>query len=152
MLPKKFVDGSLASEMDGPKPFDAREPVSDTTAQNNSYGMIGDVPINSAEEAELQIAVTFWENIHFFVMLTTCWLTPLAVICHNPDYLHSSTGYADGGDMYSHIAEAIHLKELLESDTLNFWYYQVSLGYPMFTAYQPLPCFFIASAMVLFSR
>ena len=70
----------------------------------------------------------------------------------NPDYLSSPTGYADGGDMYSHIAEALHLKELIQNRTSNFWYDKATLGYPMFTAYHPLPCFLTALNMLLLER
>ncbi len=91
----------------------------------------------------------FFEN---FIVAITCLATPISVLFHSPKYLYSPIGFADGGDMYSHIAEAIHLKELLQNGTTNFWFDQVSLGYPMFTAYQPLPCFFVAFVMALFDR
>ena len=93
-----------------------------------------------------------WGTLGTIVMTITSLLTPLTVLYHNPRYLFSMTGFADGGDMYSHFAEAVHVKEQMENGIFNFWFDQVSLGYPMFTAYQPLPCFLIASLMTVFQR
>lgn len=87
-----------------------------------------------------------------FVVAFTCILTPLAVYYRNPKYLCSNEGFADGGDLYSHFIESFHIKENLQNGITNFWFNQTTLGYPLFTAYQPLPGFFVAICMVLFER
>ena len=92
------------------------------------------------------------EQIGNFVMKLTCVMTPLSIFYHNPRYLYSSEGFADGGDLYSHFTEANHIKETMKNFDTNFWFRQAALGYPMFTAYQPLPGFFIAICMLLFER
>eukprot|EP00794_Sanderia_malayensis_P011056 gene11056-12223_t len=63
------------------------------------------------------------------MVVITCLAVPLSLIYYNPSYLLSETGYADGGDMYSHIIEAIHLKERLENGASDFWFDKVSLGF-----------------------
>ena len=66
------------------------------------------------------------------------------------DILYASEGFADGGDLYSHFTEANYIKEALQKGITNFWFSDATLGYPLITAYQPLPGFFVAIFMVLF--
>ena len=92
------------------------------------------------------------ERLGTFVMMFTCILTPLSVFYNNPRYLYASEGFADGGDLYSHFTEANYIKEALQKGITNFWFSDATLGYPLITAYQPLPGFFVAIFMVLFER
>lgn len=72
----------------------------------------------------------------------------LALVLNANPYLTSTSGYADGGDMYSHQVEALYLKELLQRGTTDLWFDEVTLGYPFFLAYHPFPCLFTSSLMV----
>ena len=91
------------------------------------------------------------------IPLWLCLLVLFSVSCSvfvalcfeaNP-YLTSRGGYADGGDMYSHQVEALYVKDLLQSGTTDFWFDEVTLGYPLFLGYHPFPCLFTAVMMVL---
>lgn len=73
----------------------------------------------------------------------------LALALNSNPYLTSTSGYADGGDMYSHQVEALYLKELLQNGTTDLWFDEVTLGYPYFLAYHPFPCLFTSSLMIL---
>ena len=74
---------------------------------------------------------------------------PVSLFVNGSNYLTSWTGYADGGDMYSHIVEALHVKSELQRGSMDFWFAGCTLGYPMFLAYQPLPCLFVGSLMAV---
>lgn len=73
----------------------------------------------------------------------------LALVLNSNPYLTSKSGYADGGDMYSHQVEALYLKELLRNGTTDLWFDEITLGYPFFVAYHPFPCLFTSSLMFL---
>ena len=73
----------------------------------------------------------------------------LALALNSNPYLTSNTGYASGGDMYSHQVETLYLKELLQSGTTDLWFDEVTLGYPFFLAYHPFPCLFTSSLMIV---
>ena len=92
------------------------------------------------------------KRIGTFVVTFTCIMTPLSVIYHNPRYFFTSEAFADGGDLYSHFTEAHYIKETLRNGGTNFWFSHAALGYPLITAYQPLPGFFVAICMLCFER
>lgn len=73
----------------------------------------------------------------------------LALVLNCNPYLTSEIGYADGGDMYSHQIEILYLKELLQSGATDFWFDEVTLGYPFFLAYNPFPCLVTSILMIL---
>lgn len=73
----------------------------------------------------------------------------VALALNSNPYLTSTSGYADGGDMYSHQVEALYLKELLQNGTTDLWFDGVTLGYPFFLAYHPFPCLFSSGLMIL---
>jgi len=73
----------------------------------------------------------------------------VALVLNSNPYLTSSSGYADGGDMYSHQVEVLYLKELLQNGTTDLWFDEVTLGYPFFLAYHPFPCLFTSGLMIL---
>lgn len=77
---------------------------------------------------------------------------PASLVFFSSDYLSSERGFADGGDMYSHITEALYIKEQFQCGETNLWYDSVTLGYPMYIAYQPLPSLVAATTMVIFER
>ena len=93
-----------------------------------------------------------FKQVGTLVVIITCMITPFSVIYHNPRYFFSSEGFADGGDLYSHFTEANFIKETIQNGGTNFWFSHSALGYPMFTAYQPFPEFFIAVCMLFFER
>ncbi|KJE92979.1 hypothetical protein CAOG_03847 [Capsaspora owczarzaki ATCC 30864] len=86
----------------------------------------------------------------------------------NGAYLLHPTAVPNGGDMYSHVDEALfvyhklkhyhHQHQQPEHDAFasaaaqggfGWWFPYVSTGYPMFLAYQPLPIVFVAGMMYL---
>ena len=110
-------------------------------------GSAGDLIYRGTERCD-----KIWSKVGLFIVIVTCLLTPVSVLYKNPRYFYAESGFADGGDLYSHFVEANHVKDQLRNGIVNFWFNQASLGYPMFTAYQPLPCFLMAIAMLALER
>lgn len=88
-----------------------------------------------------------WFSLLIVLSVSSSVFLGLAINC-NP-YLTSETGYADGGDMYSHQIEILYLKEILQSGATDFWFDEVTLGYPLFLAYSPFPCLVTSITMIL---
>ena len=55
----------------------------------------------------------------------------------------------DGGDLYSHYVEAEAVADLIRDRSSSFWFEHISHGYPLFTAYMPLPSILAAAAITL---
>ena len=55
----------------------------------------------------------------------------------------------DGGDLYSHYVEAEAVADLIRDRSSSFWFEHISHGYPLFTAYMPLPSILSAAAISL---
>ena len=94
-----------------------------------------------------EIDIPRWLSL--LVLISVSLSLFLALGLNSNPYLTSRTGFADGGDMYSHQVEALYLKELLQSGTTDLWFDEVTLGYPFFLAYHPFPCLFTSSLMML---
>lgn len=90
--------------------------------------------------------------LSLIIVLAASASIPLALLYHSSNYLTSAFGLADGGDMYSHFTEALHLKQQLQQGKTDLWYDGVTLGYPIFLAYQPLPCCVTATFMAMLER
>ena len=88
----------------------------------------------------------------WFIVGLASLTVPLAIWYTNPLYLVDGNGYANGGNMYSHLAEILHLKESLKNGSSNFWFDQTALGYPMFMSHQLVPGFATATVILLFER
>lgn len=90
--------------------------------------------------------------LSLIIVLAASASVPLALLHHSSNYLTSAYGLADGGDMYSHFTEALHVKQQLQRRETDLWYDGVTVGYPIFLAYQPLPCSITAAFMALLER
>lgn len=88
-----------------------------------------------------------WFSVLVLVILF--FYFPVHMYSKLPNFLSSKTAYMDGKHLYTHLNEAIQLKELLRNGTLNFWFSDTALGYPMFMSNEPLPCFATAVIMLL---
>lgn len=91
-----------------------------------------------------------WFSVLVLVILF--FYFPVHMYSKLPNFLSSKTAYMDGKHLYTHLNEAIQLKELLRNGTLNFWFSDTALGYPMFMSNEPLPCFATAVIMLLSER
>lgn len=105
---------------------------------------------STRELATVEIDIPLWLSL--LVLISASLSLFLALALNSNPYLTSTTGYADGGDMYSHQVEVLYLKELLQNGTTDLWFDEVTLGYPFFLAYQPFPCLFTSSLMMLTER
>lgn len=83
----------------------------------------------------------------YLTVIAVSLSVPVSLSLNGSSYLSSSTGYGDGGDMYSHIVEALHVKTVLQHGVTDFWFANCTLGYPMFLAYHPLPCLLVGTLM-----
>ena len=99
------------------------------------------------EDSQTEFDIPNW--LSCVVLFSTSSSFFFSLVSNSNSYLTSNTGYAQGGDMYSHQVEALYLKELLESGTTDLWFDELTLGYPLFLAYHPLPCLLNASLMIL---
>lgn len=90
--------------------------------------------------------------LSLFIVASVSASVPLSVVLFSSKYLTSETGFADGGDMYSHITEALYIKEQFQLGKTDLWYSGVTLGYPILMAYQPLPCLITAITMIAAER
>ena len=99
------------------------------------------------EDSQTKFDIPHW--LSFIVLLSTSSSFFFSLVSNSNPFLTSNTGYMDGGDMYSHQVEALYLKELLGSGTTDLWFDELTLGYPLFLAYHPLPCLLNASLMIL---
>jgi len=66
-----------------------------------------------------------------------------------PQYVAPGASY--GNDSSSHLAEILHVADLLSAGKSDFWFDQTNLGYPLFLAYQPAPSLAMG-ALVAVSR
>ena len=110
---------------------------------------MGDHPshMDSIRVNSTQFDIPLWLSLLVLISISSSFFFSLA--SNSNPYLTSNAGYADGGDMYSHQVEALYLKELLQSGTTDLWFDEVTLGYPFFLAYHPLPCLLNSSLMIL---
>ncbi|CAH3185178.1 unnamed protein product, partial [Porites lobata] len=99
------------------------------------------------EDSQTEFDIPLW--LSFVVLISTSSSFFFSLVSNSNPFLTSNTGYADGGDMYSHQVEALYLKELLQGGTTDLWFDELTLGYPFFLAYHPLPCLLNASLMIL---
>ena len=99
------------------------------------------------EHSHTKFDIPHW--LSFIVLFSTSSSSFFSLVSNSNPFLTSDTGYMDGGDMYSHQVEALYLKQLLESGTTDLWFDELTLGYPFFLAYHPLPCLLNASLMIL---
>ena len=99
------------------------------------------------EDSQTEFEIPHW--LSFVVLTFTSSSFFFSLVSNSNSYLTSNTGYAHGGDMYSHQVEALYLKELLQSGTTDLWFDELTLGYPFFLAYHPLPCLLNVSLMIL---
>ena len=99
------------------------------------------------EDSQTEFDIPNW--LSCVVLFSTSSSFFFSLVSNSNSYLTSNTGYAHGGDMYSHQVEALYLKELLESGTTDLWFDELTLGYPLFLAYHPLPCLLNACLMIL---
>ena len=99
------------------------------------------------EDSQTEFDIPNW--LSCVVLFSTSSSFFFSLVSNSNSYLTSNTGYAHGGDMYSHQVEALYLKELLESGTTDLWFDELALGYPIFLAYALLPCLLNASFMIL---
>ena len=102
---------------------------------------------DSQEDSQREFDIPHW--LSFVVLFSTSSSFFFSLVSNSNPFLSSNTGYAHGGDMYSHQVEALYLKELLQSGTTDLWFDELTLGYPLFLAYHPLPCLLNASLMIL---
>jgi hypothetical protein len=58
-------------------------------------------------------------------------------------------GASSGDDNSSHLAEILFVARCLRSGTLDFWFDQNLLGYPLFLAYQPAPSLLMGGLVAL---
>ena len=106
-----------------------------------------DTATDSQEDSQTEFDIPLW--LSFVVLISTSSSFFFSLVSNSNPFLTSNTGYAHGGDMYSHQVEALYLKELLQGGTIDLWFDELTLGYPLFLAYHPLPCLLNASLMVL---
>ena len=106
-----------------------------------------DTATDSQEDSHTEFDIPLW--LSFVVLISTSSSFFFSLVSNSNPFLTSNTGYADGGDMYSHQVEALYLKELLQGGTTDLWFDELTLGYPFFLAYHPLPCLLNASLMIL---
>ena len=99
------------------------------------------------EDSQTEFDIPHW--LSFIVLFSSSLSFFFSLVSNSNPFLTSNTGYADGGDMYSHQVEALYLKELLEGGTTDLWFDELTLGYPIFLAYVPLPCLLNASLLIL---
>lgn len=83
------------------------------------------------------------------LLLLYSLILPIAVYIWNPAFLLSQTGLPNGGYMFTHFQESVHVKEMLQNVTFDFWFSGSSLGYPMLMSH-PLPTFFTGICMIIF--
>ena len=105
------------------------------------------ITTDGQEDSQTEFDIPHW--LSFIVLFSTSSSFFFSLVSNSNPFLTSNTGYADGGDMYSHQVEALYLKELLQSGTTDLWFDELTLGYPLFLAYHPLPCLLNASLMIL---
>jgi len=82
----------------------------------------------------------------FFILL------PVNVYIDNPTYITSQTGYPNGGHVFTRIQEAVHVKQLIQNMTFNFWNSDAALGYPLFMGTAPLSTVTLSCVFLLFDR
>ena len=119
--------------------------------QNSKLKMGAQDPLDTAtdrqEDSQTEFDIPLW--LSFVVLISTSSSFFFSLVSNSNPFLTSNTGYAHGGDMYSHQVEALYLKELLQGGTTDLWFDELTLGYPFFLAYHPLPCLLNASLMIL---
>ena len=119
--------------------------------QNSKLKMGDQEPLHMTtdgqEDSQTEFDIPHW--LIFIVLFSTSSSFFFSLVSNSNPFLTSNTGYAHGGDMYSHQVEALYLKELLQSGTTDLWFDELTLGYPFFLAYHPLPCLLNASLMIL---
>ncbi|XP_068686383.1 uncharacterized protein [Montipora foliosa] len=103
---------------------------------------LGHSPLSSQEND-----IPLWLSL--LILFSVSLSLFLALVLNSNPYLTSTTGYADGGDMYSHQVEALYLKELLQNGSTDLWFDEITLGYPFLLAYHPFPCLFTSVLMIL---
>lgn len=106
-------------------------------------------PKESSDDQVTREAVDLPKWLAYLTVFTVSLSVPVTLYVNGSNYLTSTTGFADGGDMYSHITEALHVKTVLQRGITDFWFSDVTLGYPMFLAYHPLPCLLVGSLMAV---
>lgn len=131
----------ISKVQDGPVPWDIFETFSNSHTMSHQS-------LSACQESTTEVDIPRWLSL-LIVEFSVSSSVFLALVLNSNPYLTSATGYADGGDMYSHQVEALYLKELLQSGATDFWFDEVTLGYPYFLTYHPFPCLFTSILMIL---